>query len=226
MQRLIDLSHTLVPGEAGRKFEIEMVGADQVNPNVIRLENQWYIMHEISMVSHIGTHIEAPYHILKNGPDLAQLSLETLCGPAVVLNLRGLTPNSAITVEHVQAAAGKAGGVQPGDIVLCDLGYADSYGTDRYAEAPYFTTAAIEWLADSGMKMMGVDATGVEVPESETHVNHHALFERGIPVIENVAHFNELRASRVQLYAFPIGVSGLESFPLRVVAVEEIGSAD
>ena len=34
---------------------------------------------------------------------------------------------------------------------------------------------------------MGVDATGVEVPGSEEHVNHHALFAAGIPLIENLS---------------------------------------
>jgi hypothetical protein len=30
--RLVDLSHVIVPGQAGRKFAREMVGAERVNP--------------------------------------------------------------------------------------------------------------------------------------------------------------------------------------------------
>jgi len=30
--RLVDLSHVIVPGQAGRKFALEMVGAETVNP--------------------------------------------------------------------------------------------------------------------------------------------------------------------------------------------------
>jgi len=221
MPQIIDMSHTLVPGKTGRKLNLEMIGADEVNPNVVRLENQWYIMHNINIVSHIGTHIEAPYHILKDAADLATLPLEICCGDAVILDLRDLPPKSAITVEHVQTAAEKAGGIRKGDIVLCYLGYAQLYGTPEYSQSPYFSTAAIEWLAASGMKLMGVDAGGVEIPASETHVNHHALFEKGIPLIENVAGFDKLTRNRVQLYAFPIAVETLESFPVRVVAFEE-----
>ena len=71
------------------------------------------------------------------------------------------------------------------------------------------------------MKLMGVDAGGVEVPGSEQHVSHYALFSRGIPLIENVANLHLLSKPRVQAYAFPIAVRGLEAFPVRVVAVEE-----
>ena len=221
MPKIIDLSHVIEPGKAGRKFVLEMIGADTVNPNVIRLENQWYIMHNISMVSHIGTHIEAPYHILKDQADLASIPLDTLMGPAVILDLRGYPKKSAIQIEHVRRAAEKAGGIRTGDIVFGNLGGAPFYGTEQYAGSPYFPPETIAWLADRGMKLMGVDATGVEVPNSEEHVSHHALFERGIPLIENLNNLNQLTKSRVQVYAIPVAVRGLEAFPVRVIALEE-----
>ena len=67
---------------------------------------------------------------------------------------------------------------------------------------------------------MGVDATGVELPGSEEHVNHHVLLGNGIPLIENLAGFEKLSKYRIHFYAFPIAVEGLESFPLRAVAIE------
>ncbi len=221
MAKIIDMSHVISPGKAGRKFSIEMIGANEVNPNVIRLENQWYIMHNIEMVSHIGTHIEVPYHLLRNGHDLASFPLENLCGDAVVLDLRESSPRSPITVRQIEIAAQKAGGIKRGDIVLCNLGYAGHYGTTEYSQAPYFSNEAIAWLVNAGMKMMAVDATGVEIPGNEEHINHHKLFDNDIPLIENIAGFDRLSKTRVQLYAFPVAVEGLESLPVRVVAVEE-----
>ncbi len=128
MIKIIDMSHVIYPGKESRKFIIDMVGANEINPNVIRLKNQWYIMHNINMVSHIGTHIEFPYHILRNGHDLASFPLENLCGEAVVLDLRECSPRSAITVKQIEITAQKAGGIKRGDIVLCNLGYACHYG--------------------------------------------------------------------------------------------------
>ena len=220
MTRIIDLSHVITPGKAGRKFALEMVGAETVNPNVVRLEGQWYIMHNISMVSHIGTHIEAPYHLFKSKADLAGLPLEQLMGEAVLLDLRHCPRKSAITPQHVQDASAKAGGIRPGDIVFCNLGSASFYGTEDYGMSPYFSPEGIQWLVDRGMKLMGVDASGVEVPGSENHVNHSALFIKGIPLIENLANLDRLSRTHFLVYAFPIAVSGLDAFPLRVVAVE------
>jgi len=221
LTKIIDLSHIIEPGKAGRKFNLEMVGAETVNPNVIRLENQWYIMHNIGMVSHIGTHIEAPFHILKDQADLAAIPLETLMGPAVILDLKGRPAKAPIGIADVKKAAEKAGGIHPGDIVFGNLGLGPFYGTDRYGGNPYFPPETIAWLAGQGMKLMGVDAGGVEVPGSKEHVSHHALFSRGIPLIENLAHLDRLSKSRVRVYALPVAVRTLEAFPVRVVAEEE-----
>lgn len=218
MKKLIDLTHVIDPSAVQRKFSVETIGADEVNHNVVRLEGQWYIMSNISMVSHIGTHIEVPYHIFRDGHDLSTMPIDAFCGEAVVLDLSGLPARSAITARAVEEAAAAAGGIRPGDAVLCSLGMADFYGTEKYAEAPYFSTEAINALIASGMKLMGVDATGVEIPQSEQHVNHTALFAAGVPLIENVAHLGLLTDRRYRLYAFPVPIKGVESFPVRVVA--------
>lgn len=69
--------------------------------------------------------------------------------------------------------------------------------------------------------MMGVDTSGIEIPGSENHVNHHALFEKDVPLIENLTGFDKLSKERGRLYAFPIAVEKLELFPLRAVPFEE-----
>ena len=219
MTQMIDLSHVIQPGNAGRRFSIEMVGADTVNPKVVRTEGQWYIMHNISMVNHIGTHIEAPYHLNCDGTDLAGLRLDQLTGDAVLLDLRGCPRKSAISEQHVIDAATRAGGIRGGDIVFCNIGGARFYGTPDYALSPYFSPPAMRWLVAQGMKMMGVDAGGVEVPGSEEHVNHHALFDHGIPLIENLTNLDALPTSRFTVFALPVAIAGLDSFPLRVVAL-------
>jgi len=116
-----------------------------------------------------------------------------------------------VTLEQVQAAAEKAGGVRRGDIVFGQMG-----------KTSYFSTAALQWLVAQGMKLMGVDSGGVELAHDETHanVNHLTLFRANIPLIENLTNLDELTQSRVRVYALPVPVKGLDAFPLRVIAVE------
>ena len=85
----------------------------------------------------------------------------------------------------------------------------------------YFSTAGLQWLVDQGIKLMGVDSGGVELSHDETHanVNHLVLFRAGIPLIENLTNLDQVPRSRAMVYALPVPVSGLDAFPLRVIAV-------
>lgn len=123
----------------------------------------------------------------------------------------GAEAEGGVTLEQVQAAAEKAGGVHRGDIVFGQMG-----------KTGYFSTPALQWLVAQGMKLMGVDSGGVELAHDKTHanVNHLILFRADIPLIENLTNLDQLTQSRVKVYALPVPVKGLDAFPLRVIAVE------
>jgi len=125
----------------------------------------------------------------------------------------------------IQEAVAKAGGMEKDDIVFCRFDFDKYYDQDNHPKAPCFTAEAVQWLVDQGMKMMGVDTGGIELPSRDPRApkqyNHHLLMDRGIPLIENLAHLDQLSRSRVTVFAFPVAVRKLDSFPLRVVALED-----
>ena len=69
---------------------------------------------------------------------------------------------------------------------------------------------------------MGVDAGGVEIPGSEEHVNHAALFSKDVLLIENLANLDSVPVNRFTVYAFPLFIKGMDSFPLRVVIEADV----
>jgi kynurenine formamidase len=212
--KLIDLTRVIEPTAADvpRKFVVNIHNALHEVEGKVRPEGEWYIMSDVELMNHVGTHIETPFHCLKQGADLAGISLEQLCGEAVILDLREAEAEFGVTLAQVQAAAEAAGGIRPGDIVFGQMG-----------KTRYFSTAALQWIVDQGIKLMGVDSGGVELSHDTSHanVNHLLLFRAGIPLIENLTNLEGLSQARVQIYALPIPVKGLDAFPLRVIAVEE-----
>lgn len=212
--RIVDLTRIIEPtgSEAERKFVVNFREALQEVPGKVRPEGEWYIMSNVELMNHVGTHIEVPFHCLKEGADLAQIPVEQLAGEAVILDLRQAEAEGGVTLDQVQAAADKAGGVHEGDIVFGMMG-----------PARYFSTEGLQWLVDQGIKLMGVDSMGVELAHDDTHanVNHLLLFRQGIPLIENLTNLDQVSRPRVQVYALPVPVKRLDAFPLRVIAVEE-----
>ena len=211
--RIVDLTQIIEPTgpDAQRKFVIHKHDALLETPGNVRPEGEWYIMSNVELMDHIGTHIEVPLHCLKEGADLAEVPVEQFVGDAAILDLTGAEAEGGVTLEQVQAAALAAGGIREGDIVFCRMG-----------KTTYFSTASLQWLVEQGIKLIGVDSGGVELAHDETHanVNHLLLFRAGISVIENLAHMDQLTQSRVKAYALPVPVRGLDAFPLRVIAIE------
>jgi len=212
-ERMIDLTRVIEPTgpDAQRKFVVRIHDALEEIPGKVRPEGEWYVMSDVDLMGHVGTHIESPFHCLKKGADLSQIPLDQLGGDAVILNLVNAKAEGGVTLQQVRDAAKAAGGVRKGDIVFCRMG-----------PTPYFSTAALKWLVGQGMKLMGVDSNGVELADDKTHanVNHLVLFRAGIPLIENLTNLNGVSRPRVKVYALPVPVRGLDAFPLRVIAVE------
>ncbi|MCE7987801.1 MAG: hypothetical protein DYG89_42090 [Caldilinea sp. CFX5] len=215
-ERIVDLTRIIEPTDATaqRKFVVHIHDALQEIPGKVRPAGEWYVMSDVELMNHVGTHIETPFHCLKEGADLARITLEQLTGDAVILNLIDATADGGVTLAEVQSAAEKAGGIRRRDIVF-----------GRMARpTQYFATPALQWLVDQGIKLMGVDSMGVELMHDTTHanVNHLLLFRANIPLIENLTNLDQLTQARVKVYALPAPVKGLDAFPLRVIAVETL----
>jgi arylformamidase len=214
--RLVDLTHIIEPETEPRPVHIEQVPAPNAMPG-----GPWYIMHRVQItLNHVGTHIEAPYHVRQDGMDVSAIPLESLCGEAAVLDLTFVKPGGVVTLGDIRHAAERAGGIHPGDIVLCRFDYDGTPATGRrFEEDP------IAFLVGAGMKLMGVDLPGIDLPSSDPRAqeqhNHHQLMDRDICLIELVAHLDALRKPRVTVFALPIPIRGLDSFPVRVLALEE-----
>jgi arylformamidase len=211
---IVDLTRVIEPtnSHAERKFVVHIHDALQEVSGKVRPQGEWYVMSDVELMNHVGTHIEVPFHCLKDGADLASVPIDQLAGEAVILDLRQAVADGGVTLEQVQAAAQRAGGVREGDIVFGMMG-----------PTRYFSTASLQWLVDQGIKLMGVDSTGVELAHDDTHanVNHLLLFRKGIPLIENLTNLDQVSKPRVQVYALVVPVRRLDAFPLRVIAVED-----
>ncbi len=207
--RMVDLTHVLQPGkeqytlEVGRKNERHGPEGD--------------IMSLVYMWSHVGTHVEAPLHFLANGADTASIALETLIGPAIVLDFRDKAVSEAITLEDMQAA----GDIQVGDRVLTMTGRHTQYRTPQSHDRPFITEEAMRWLVeDRKIVCLGTDSSGFEVRGVSHYPNHRLLNNAGIPALECLTNLVELRTQRIFLIALPIPVIGLDASPVRAIAIE------
>jgi len=218
--RIVDLSYELRPGDEDSELHIKTYFVEELLPKYKREKDQWYIIQKLTFLSHVGTHVEAPFHYIKNGEDVSKIPLKQLMGEAVILNFTHKQPNEEISVKEIMEA-GKD--IQPGDIVLIKTGRNEYVGRFAEYERPYISNDAIKWLVQKKISCLGIDCSGIEDKRISRHMqpNHQTLFENKIPLIENLTNLGQLRKDRVLLFVLPLKISGLDACPVRVVAIEE-----
>jgi len=217
--RLVDLSHQLLPGKEEYHLDLETHFTDELYPQYKRSPDTWYILQEIRMSSHCGTHVEFPYHHKRDGMDAARFPLERLVGDCALLDFRHKEPGSTVEKGELVAVADR---IQPGDMLLFNFNCARFYRTPRSHDRPQIALDALEWLIrEKRISLIGSDASGIELKGVPDQPCHQLLMDNGIPIIEFAAHLEDLRSKRFTLFVLALGVQGLDSCPVRLVALED-----
>ncbi len=219
--KCIDLSHRMTPGQEEYKLEIKTYQIEELYPQYHRLAEDWYIMQNIEFNDHVGTHIESPFHHRKDGWDISQIPLTNLVGEGLKLDFTHKKPNEEISLEEMKQAAGKR--IRKGDIILIHTGRDKFYyDAQQSHERPYPTREAVRWLVEQEISCVGIDCTGIEVKGIQDQPNHKILFAANIPLIENITKLEEITEARFFVAVLPISITGLESFPVRMIAIEQL----
>jgi arylformamidase len=161
---------------------------------------------EMSLSVHTGTHVDAPLHFLKDGDDVTRLDLQTLMGPAVVVEIENAQFITQPEIEHLQ--------LEPGSRVL----FKTRNSRREWATQPFdpdfvrMRADAATWLRDQGVVCVGVDYLSVGPADT-----HHILLEAGISVIEGLA-LQHTEPGAYDLICLPLKIANADGAPARVIA--------
>jgi arylformamidase len=182
------------------------------------------IVRGVHMRLHAGSHVDAPSHMVKGGKDLEQLPIETFMGDAVVADLTHRVPGGAVTVEDLEHAVGDR--LEAGDRLLLRSDCNNDYdgGSDAWQKrSPYLRHAAVHWLIDKGVSVVGFDFYhGADEPGSNVGAyTARKLQEAGIVTMPYLKNLDQIRKPRVTLLALPLKMIGVEASPVRAVVLED-----
>jgi arylformamidase len=217
ISRIVELSHVMVPGEEEFPLELRTFNVEEVMPRIARRSEVWYILQEVRMSTHVGTHIEFPYHHRKDGKSAADYALERLIGDAVVLDFSHKGKDEEISTEEVTRAGAD---IRHGDIVLIRTDMHKLWKTPRAHERPVLSIAATQDLVKLGIHCIGTDATGLEVRGRDDQPVHEILFAHDVAVIESMTNLDKLTSGRFTIFILPLRVQGMDSCPVRIIACE------
>ena len=157
---------------------------------------------------HLGTHADAPLHVRDGDPASDALPLAAFLGPALLLDVSD-APAGPLTLDVDDTRL--AGCVR----LLLRTGRSIAAGAFP-AAWPSLSVSTAAALAKRGVRLVGVDAPSVDDRESKTLDVHHALFDGGAYVLENLD-LRDVAPGRWELVALPQRLGGLDAAPVRAV---------
>lgn len=174
---------------------------------------------ELTIPTHLGTHLDAPSHFVADGSTVDEIDPASLVGPARCAQVE-VAADTAIEVDDL---AGQCAGAQPGEALLVRTGWDAEYGGQGYARHPYLSEDCARWVVDRGFRLLGVDTVTPELP---VHLRpdgypapvHHTLLGSGVLIVENL----DLRAvagRACTLVVAPLRIAGGDGSPARALAL-------
>ncbi|MFL5818819.1 MAG: cyclase family protein [Conexibacter sp.] len=175
------------------------------------------------MSLHTGTHVDAPSHFIEDGSAIDEIPLERFHRPGLRLDLTGIAPGAAISLENLRRA-----GFDPGStrdtILLLASGWSDAAWQEPrlYGGNPYLATDAAEAIAEAGPSAIGLDFA---VDHAKPWPNHSILLSADVLLIENLMGLPALPERDFDVLSFPLRIEGENGAPARVVASVPSGTA-
>lgn len=228
MPRFIELSHVIENGMPGFRTT-GLDGAPQefaVHIRPMRTHAQSRPLYqnkaefeitEISLQTSIGTYVDSPYVRYDKKRDIAGLALEELILPGVVIDLTQVLPEQAATPADLEKGLGDADDIA-GKAVLCRFGWDRFWGMGEYYSYPFLSRAALHWLIDAKVKLVGVDTINIDDGTDLERPAHSWLLKHDILIVENLRNLAALPGSSFRFYALPAIVKGAASMPVRAFA--------
>jgi arylformamidase len=211
--RFIDLSHPLEHGQPNFPWDPKI----SVLPHNT-VGSIGYNITQISLSTHQGTHLDAPFHFYDDGRTVDQMDLGKFCGPAALVDLaRGgaLPAKTPLTVELFEPHEGL---FQPESRVLYRTGWDRMFGRAGYfQDYPTLTLEAARWIAARKISLLGMDTP---TPSNDWKECHWILLAKGVEIVivEGLTNLEKL-PPHFTFIGFPLKFKGRDGSPIRAVAM-------
>ena len=213
--KVIDLTQTIsndmpvYPGTAPARLEV-----------VNTYEKDGFRETLLSMTSHTGTHMDAPFHLFGQRTKLDEMSAAQFVGKALVIDCHDLQAGETIGMERIEAVREAADAAQ---FLLFHTGWDRFWGQEAYfGDYPVVSMEICRYALESGKKGLGFDTIGIDPIADGTLRRHKMLLaDQDIVILENLTNLGQVGTRLFTLVALPLKYQAADGAPIRAVAILE-----
>lgn len=208
MISVIDLSHTI---QAGMPV-YPGTPLPRVQP-VCTHETHGFAELELSIATHLGTHIDAPFHILRDGKSITDFPASKFIGTAFKVSYQKDGENLIDQIESKISSYGKP------EFIILNSGWSAYWGQEKYFEDfPLPNPDTFSYIAGLNIKGVGIDSISVDKVGADELINHKLILSNELIIVENLTKLEELPECLFNFQCLPLKIQKSDGSPVRAIA--------
>ncbi|MFQ5781642.1 MAG: cyclase family protein [Nitrosopumilus sp.] len=182
------------------------------------IKDDGYNLELLFLSSHTGTHLDAPYHFVKNGLKINKIPLNRLTGKAILIKFKKAN-NIPITKLDITLFEEKNGVIPNKASVFFYTGWQENLKKDNYfTENPGLGVSAAEYLASKKINLVGIDSPSIDLGKDQSFSVHHILSKNNILIVENLTNLNKITSKEFNFTILPLKLKNATGSPVRAIA--------
>jgi len=182
------------------------------------IEHDGYNLELLFLSSHTGTHLDAPYHFVKNGLKIDQIPLVRLFGKAILIKLKKIK-NSSIRKSDILLFERSNGKIPNGSSVFFYTEWQKNLKDDNYfTENPGLDISAAKYIVSKKINLIGIDSPSIDLGTDESFSVHRILSRNNILIVENLTNLNKIPSKEFVFTILPLKLKGATGSPVRAMA--------
>jgi arylformamidase len=169
----------------------------------------------VSFGSHTGTHVDAARHFFDAGESVDRIPLETLMGPATLLEFG----DDVTSVGRAELEPHDLAGAERVLLKTRNSGYL-TQDPQFHSDYTFLAPDGAEYLVGLGVKLVGIDYLSIEQFHSGHHRTHRTLLENAVVIVEGLD-LSAVPAGRYEFHCLPLRLEGCDGAPARAVLIAE-----
>lgn len=172
---------------------------------------------KVTLVTHVGTHADAPAHFVRGGDTMDTVDLEKYMGEAVLLDLSDRPQEQPVDGRLLNAALKRAGIENGTNKILLLRLTKKLWNEPGFTEVKGLTEEAAQIVVDYGFKCVGIDTMCVDCLEDMRRPVHMRLLSKGIVVVEGLVNMDQIPGRDCWFCALPLKLLGSGGSPVRAI---------
>lgn len=177
-------------------------------------DNDYCHVNTIHMGSHTGTHIDSPFHFIREGKTINDYPADRFLGPGVLIDVSDKKSQEPITTDDIRSQMSI---INPGDFIIFRTGWDIFFGDDRYLDHPYLSPELARRLLEMKVSLVGIDALNVDPTHQEVYPVHDILLGNDILIVENICNLQAISQVRGYYSFLPLKLENSDGSPVRAV---------